>query len=290
MKIKALFEDSGLSSIGVSNRDVGNIHSTLGLKHDSSYKSATKSQAVQAVKARGAIIAVDENGDAYGVAFWEHPMSGGQRVRVATPKGNKAREFSSLSDAFKAINGRQFKFFVADGKHNTKSHVRQRYDYGEKFLKKAMVFNKLIQQEAQTGYETIKSHLMDVVDSDEDTRGLIIHGTRGSYTPQHKDMAKIKSAMLALKKTAQSGFNSWAITDHYYGRKGSTKLMQEFFGTTYEYMLDSASEDFEENHKLAIHKFVKFAIRDIRNVVERSTTGQYENNGVKADDYGDGDK
>jgi len=262
-----LLEDSTLNQLGVNQSNINNIHTELGLKHDTEWEPLpNKRAAIEAAKGSRAVVAVNELGEAFGIGHWSHPMSGGQQVMVAT--SDDSYSVQSITKAFARIKGRQFKYFASTqtNQHKDKYQQSSGYTYGAPFLNKAAVFEKIIKSDALQGYKQVREYLMDQIDSDEDV-----------------ELDKLKSAMQALKAIAENGLESW--DGHGFGSRGSRGAMKDFFGTSYDYMVTSAADRFQKNNKLAVQKFIKYIRKEISNIVERAVTGGYTTNGKTAGDW-----
>jgi hypothetical protein len=281
-------EDSTLSALGVPRKTISNIHNSLKLKHNTKFKPIkNKTEAKKAISRDRVIIAVNAEGEAYGIGHWAHPQSGGEDVMMGNATTNNWGSVSSLTKALAKIKGRGFNYYVSvkRNQHQAKYQRDRGYNYGEPFVDKVRAtFDSVIKSDAAKAANVVKHHLIDVMDdtiTDPDPHLR----TRG-YTPSQYDLNAIKSTLKILKNIAENGLsgyrNSW-------DQSGSRAAMKDFFSTSYDYMLDSAVSDFEENEKLAVHKFVKFVRKEIANIVERATTGGFKEHGKRAGDYKDAD-
>ena len=279
-----LKEASTLNALGVDRAGIKNIHHVLELNHDTEFTPIKNKTEAKAAMRNRAIIAVNAEGKAYGLAFYDYPMRGGMKVITASSGGGSWPDVDSLSKAIAAVKGKGFKWYKSSTPAGTKSKGSSRpdYSYGEDFADKIRhsKFNDLIKSDAAAAATKVKHHLVDVLDDTVDTSG---DGHRNSYTPSHHDLNQIKKSMQLLKRISEKGIDAFEGT--WSSTHGSTALLKGFFSSTYEYELDGAIKRFQEDNKLGIHKFVKYIRKELSNIAERATTGGFEDYGKKAKDY-----
>ena len=263
---KLIVEDSTLNQLGVSNQNISKIHNKLKLKHDTEWEQLpNKREAMEAVKDKRVVVAVNEEGDAYGIGYWFSPISGGTQVMIVSP--DDTYPVQTISKAFREIRGRKFKYFASteQNQHKDKSSRRPDYSYGNNFLDKARKFEPIIKQDAAEGYKAIRDYIIDNIDNDD------------------INLKYPKISMKVLKSIAENGFKGWNSEGKF--NTGSRGLLKTFFNQSWDYLLDDAAEEFEENEKLAIHKFINYIRNEITRIVEVAISGKAKTRGKTASKY-----
>lgn len=287
MRLLQIKEASNLNDLGVSQDDVGNIHRVLGMEHTTTFEPANKREAQLAVKNGGMAIAVNQDGVAYGIGYGKHPMSGGTSVYVAVPKGEPGRDeswrglrFLNITKAFSSIKGRSFKYFIGKGKHKSSFERDGKVDpYKKNFESEALKFDKVIKQDAARAYKEIRTYLVDLIDSVPDS------SSPSGYKRSNEDMNNVKKVMQSMKRLADNGLRSWFDGVEHYSNTGLKAAMSKFFGGAYGPEVRSRADDFMQNEKLSVHKFIKFMRKEIRNHVERAITGSVKAHNKSASEY-----
>ena len=286
-------ESSTLGALGVDAAGIKSIHTNLQLKHDTAFEPIkNKKEAKAALLAKKAIIAVNDEGDAWGFGYYSSPFSStGQDVIFGMsdkPKG--WQRVDSLTKALARVKGRGYKYYASVEK---RQHRDKRDRQGDAmgpydgsaptklFLDRFnSIYGNMIKGEAKKGYKKVRKHLMKLMGKDDEGRGR-----RGGYVPTHKDMNQVKDYMTALKKMSKNGLDSWNHGD--YHTKGEMGALEDFFPGTYRYMMNTAIEEFQENEKLSLQKFVQYIRKEIANMVEIARTGGANGGGTNARDYKD---
>jgi len=284
MRIKEFItEASTLTSYGVDKESVTRIHTDLNLQHDAQFSPvANKAQAAEAVKNGKVVIAINDKGEAYGLGQ-RLSRENGYQVLLSSPNPQDgSRMHTTLSSAMKIIPGRVYKMYISDevNVHSTRGrrygkHDADDRDYGSEFDAVVQSLNPVVKKDAKKALGIVRRHLTNRAKQvgDENFDGEI-------------DFESIKKYLKILRDMAEGGVAGWADRPGSWGPdRGQTGLEKEFFSVGGYGNPNWARGEFQKNHKLAAHKFIKYVRNHIQHIKDRAVKGVYNSVPGKADEY-----
>ena len=281
-ELKLLNEASSLSSLGVSSGDVRTIHRSLKLKHDTVYEPAkSKGQALELAQGnawRGGNVGVAVNSQTGDTVAFQGSDKGRFKVAHTGPAKDLGWWTLSKTELSKIIAGRGWKYYYsADATPDYKPEPNS--EAKRDFVKAVSKFDPIIKKRAKEAHKTIRKHIMDLLDSDEKL-------DNNTVMASSKNLNQLRDVMKALKRMAENGSGSYFEGIAHYSKTGPYGAIENFFGGGTDYRLNNAVAEFQEDEKLALHKFAKFILNTIDKHVEIYTTGNWANTDVKtASDY-----
>lgn len=280
-ELSILNEASSLSALGVSGADVSTIHKTLNLKHDTEYEQVKSKGQMMTLAMDGGVGVAVNSGTGEVVAFAPN-RRWSDRLRVARTGPAQKLDWHVLpkTDVSKIIAGRGWTYYI--GKDYLPDYKpAPNEDAQRDFVKAVQKFDPVIKKRAMQAHKTIRTHIMDLLDSDEKL-------DNNTVMASSKNLNQLRDVMKALKRMAEDGAGAYFDGIAHYSKTGPYAALEDFFGTSGSYSLDNAVAEFQKDEKLALHKFAKFILNTIDKHVEIYTTGNWANTDPKnAQDYRD---
>jgi hypothetical protein len=254
---------TNLRKLGVNKEDVGSLHRTLSIRHNTEFELVqTKGAAKEALKCGATIIAVNENGGSKGMKQSYSHYGQGTNIRLA---GSEACcSDNSLTGAMQSIGGKGWKLYKAlpnkTPKRKYYSSASER-DHLEDFSNAVNKYEPLIKAEAKIAAKKIKSFLVSTV-NDLDNDGEQFVSEKQIYKTA-KDMAKKGTEGYDARYGGAIG----------QARRARAGLIHKYFfaiGAVNDYYSSSVSghhvRDVMEEDPLAVVRFIKETLHLIRDL------------------------